>query len=272
MVDTFSSVVFHSQPDILENVIDHLRGDDSSLKRCSLVSRSFHPPSHRNLFFFIDLNTTKKIDQLRTLLITSPDIRQYIRQLSVTIRITAPLDVDIEGQVIASLADVCGMLPVLKDLMWKTSLLLSWDAFSSELQSALVNLFRSPTLTTLRIGELEKFPLSVFHNTSSIKKLELLFVVLGDNSREPAVLPHLEVLNIQTCGPTPSGSPRYQIVTPNLRCLCFLDYDDLDSSTLAQQAVNSAANSLERIYWTYDLSNCMGCLILNLHYVYALYS
>jgi hypothetical protein len=242
-------------PEILGSVIDQLRGDNATLKECSLVSRSFHPPSRRNLFFFVDLDTTQKVDRLHRLLSTSPEIGLYIRQLAVTFVG--------KKEWLASntiLADIFGMMPGLTALFWGKWRHCLWQELSSELRTALVALFRS-SLTTITIKALDDFPLSILHAVSPLKNLELSYINLLENDSQLVILPYLETL-ILLQREEPIG---VELITPNLRQLSFMDYKDEHPSILAQQAINTAAGSLERIQWYYNLDIGIWTSHLNPH-------
>jgi hypothetical protein len=60
-----------------------------------------------------------------------------------------------------------------KFLLSQTTQLLSWDQFSTELASALVDRFRSPMLTVVKIWQCSRLPLSVIANFIHVKRLTL---------------------------------------------------------------------------------------------------
>jgi hypothetical protein len=248
MSNTSSPVVIDSHPplapDVLGIIIDQLQGDNATLKECSLVSRSFHPPSCRNLFFFVDLDTTHKVDRLHRLLATSPEIGLYIRQLAVTLVG--------KREWLASntiLAGIFSMMPGLTALFWGTWRRCLWQELSSELRTALVTLFRS-SLTTITIKVFDDFPLSILHAVSPLKHLELSSIYLLENDSKLVILPHLETLILSHREGERIG---VELITPNLRQLSFADAEGKLPSILAQQAINTAAGSLERIQWYYNL-------------------
>jgi len=69
--------------EIVDCIIDELHGDDTSLKNCAMVSRSFHIPSRRSLFSTIYLSSFKEVDQLHELLTSIPQITLDIHTLTV---------------------------------------------------------------------------------------------------------------------------------------------------------------------------------------------
>ena len=233
---------------ILENIINKMRGDDMTLKQCSLVSRSFHSPSRRNLFFSIDLDTTKKVARLHQLLVASPYVGRDIRELAVTLK------QDVAKEWFANdtvLADILGMLPSLNMLSWDATACKSWTTLSPQLQTALVALFRQPTLTTIAIRTLNDFPLAFFHAISSLKKLKLSSMSPLPGIRQLVMLPGLEMLGIEWLR---GERAEDKLVLPNLQRLAFKDVRQGQSAALAQQAIDTAADTLEHIDWEYNMN------------------
>jgi hypothetical protein len=248
MPDTpLAEVPSHSPlaPEIVDCIIDQLRGDDTTLKQCSLVSRSFRPPSRRNLFFYIDLNTLTKARKLHHLLSASPEIRRDIRQLAITM--CRAMDWFANN---TTLPDIIGMLPGLNMFFWGAWPSSLWNDLSSKLHAALVTLFKSPSLISVAIRALNDLPLSVFHAVPAIKRLKLFFIRFQPNDRQLVMLPHLEMLIIQS---QRGERGEVKLVVPNLRQLSFDDGDDEQSAALAQQAINTATSTIERIRWEYNL-------------------
>jgi hypothetical protein len=75
---------------------------------------------------------------------------------------------------------------------------LLWDNFSNGLRSALLDLFRSPSLADVTIINHNYFPLSIFSAlTTHVKQLRLLDVRLkGTSALPPFQLTQLEILMI----------------------------------------------------------------------------
>jgi hypothetical protein len=232
-------------PEIVDCIIDQLRGDDTTLKQCSLVSWSFHPPSRRNLFFLINLDTFGKVDQLHHLLSALPKTGRDIRQLAVTMHVAHEWFMSN-----TILADIIGMLPGLNMFLWGTWTCPLWHELSSQLRTVLVTLFRSSSLTTVAIRTLNDFPLSVFHTVPAIKRLKLSFMRLQPSDRQLVMLPRLEMLIIQS---QYGERAEVKLIVPNLRQLSFTDNNE-QSAALAQQAIDTAAGTLERIRWEYNLN------------------
>jgi DNA replication protein DnaD len=152
------------------------------------------------------------------------------------------------------------MMPGLTALFWgKWSHL--WQELSSELRTALVKLFRS-SLTTITIQALDNFPLSILHAVSPLKRLKISYTDLLKNDSRLVILPHLETLILLHLFEEPTG---IELIVPNLRQLSFTDTQDGHPSNLVQQAINTAAGSLERIQWDYNLNIGMWTSRLNPH-------
>lgn len=238
--------------DIIDSIIDELRGDDATLKQCMTVSRAFHLPSRRNLFFVIRLDTCITIRQLHHLLASTPHIASDIRELEITVSWR-------NGNLSAAtsqttLSDIFGMVPTLKRL-WlgpgKSGPLVGWDDLSLELQSVLVKLFESPSLITA-ICVSDDFPLSILHAAASVKSLRIFDSFPHNNDQKQITLPHLEVLGIMRLymtAPIVAG-----LSVPNLRRLLLLEHDDEQDVGLVQRVIDSSAGSLEYIWWDYSLS------------------
>jgi hypothetical protein len=148
------------------------------------------------------------------------------------------------------------MLPGLRVLSWEMtdSLRLRWDDdFSNELQSALMDLFRSPSLTDVTISNIDCLPLSIFNAFTHIRRLILQCVKLkGTSALPPFQLAELEALMISVqINPedaeffTPTSSS-----FPNLSCLS-IDSGPGGVSLFNQRIIQSSARSIERLI--YDL-------------------
>lgn len=71
--------------EVIDNIIDELRGDNTTLKQCTMVSRSFHLPCRRNIFCIVKLDADIKIIRLHHLLASTPRIAGDIRELEVSV-------------------------------------------------------------------------------------------------------------------------------------------------------------------------------------------
>jgi hypothetical protein len=246
--------------DIINNIISELTGDSNTLKCCATVSRSFLHPSRRTLFAAIHLCTQGQTEQLHGLLTSVPEISLYIRELSFAYK---PNDVpcprhELEAwlKMDRNLASVFRKLvPGLRVLSWGVMdgwSVLQWDDdLSNELQSALLDIFRSPSLTTITISNLECLPLSVFNGFTHVKKLTFDHVELkGTSALPPFQLTQLEVLivavqisqeDVEFFIPTSSSFP-------NLSFL-LIDSGPGGISLFNQRIIKSSTKSIESLIW-----------------------
>jgi hypothetical protein len=243
--------------DIIDNIIGELTGDSDTLKRCATVSRSFLHPSQRNLFAAIRLCSQGQTERLQNLLISVPEISLYIHELSFTIN--KPKGVHDPGEAWVrndkTLAGVLRrILPGLRVLSWgmTDSWRLKWDDdYSNELRSALLDLFRSPSLATVTITNLKYLPLSVFSAFTHVKKLHLLDVRLkGTSVLPPFQLKKLEVLllavqirieDAKFFTPTSSSFPNLSFLSISCR--------QIGNSLFNQRIIQSSTRSIERLTW-----------------------
>lgn len=242
----------HFPQELIDNIVDELlcdNGDHHTMAQCLTVSRSFRASTHRHLYAFIDLTTIQRVVLLHGLLMEMPDIAGNIRW--VHMRVGGDEEGKIDDEVVewlasdTLLADIFNMLPYPKALIWGIWRRIdrNWNDLSSELQSAVVNLFQRPSLTIIAIASLTNFPLSTLHAVPQVKELYLYSVRMQNEDHKQIVIPHLEVLRIVQHY---WRDPEVQLVTPNLRKLSF---DDLGQScTLAQQALETSMTSLEQLW------------------------
>jgi hypothetical protein len=249
--------------ELIDVILDELSSDGATLKQCSTVSRSFHLSSRRHLFCFIELNTIQMVIRLHRLLISSPDIVSNIHKLEVGLSHYQG-NTDENGSLVGVkdwfrsstlLANVLEILPCVQTLVWRSSF--NWDEVSSELQSALVKLFQSPSITTIDISYVIGLPLSAFHIVSPVKKLELYSTQLRGGDRIQINLSHLEVLMINE--KDLHLEEEVQLIAPNLHRISLMEDDDEEPHAFAQHAMNASGSSLQRLWWHYSLQQCM-CL------------
>jgi hypothetical protein len=243
--------------DIIDNIIGELTGDSDSetLKRCATVSRSFLHASRRSLFAAIRFHTQGQTERLHELLTSVPEISLYIHELSFAIYMPKGVrDPKAWVRNDKTLAGVLRMLPNLHVLSWgmKNSWRLKWDDdFSNELRSAILDLFRSPSLATVNISNIEYLPLSIFSAFTHVKKLSLLYIKLkGTSALFPFQLSQLEVLIIavqitredaELFTPTSSSFPNLSFLSAN---------SGSDGNSLFnKRIIQSSTRSIERLIW-----------------------
>jgi hypothetical protein len=246
--------------DIIDNIIGELSGDGDSdtLKCCATVSRSFLHQSRRSLFAAISFHTQRQTEQLHDILTKAPEISLYIHELSFAIfwvsGASGPPKAWLRRD--KTLASVLRMLPRLRVLSWGEShnTVLQWDDdFSYALQSALLDLFRSPNLADVTIINQQYLPLSVFSAFTHVKKLRLLDVRLkGTSVFPPFQLTQLEVLimsvqideeDAKLFTPTSSSFPKLSFLSINSEA------DGL--SLFNKRIIESSTRSIGQLIWNF---------------------
>jgi hypothetical protein len=168
--------------DIIETVIEKISPNDlETLKRCSLVSQSFLGPSQKQLFSVIYLTKGRADCQgLHRLIIHSPHIATYIRELHVIVFSDPPHFRGTKKWVYGE-ETFPRLLQTLKPWLKSFSLAVKYDSvnwarFSSELQSALLDLCTSPNLISIRFISIcaDQFPISTFGTLKQLKRLGFL--------------------------------------------------------------------------------------------------
>jgi hypothetical protein len=259
--------------DIIDIIIDKLAYDTNTLKRCSTVSRSFFQPSRRNLFRSISLYDLRKTKRFHRLLTSTPEISLHIHELTVTAFSDDRLVED------KDLVSVLGMVPRLRWLTFGGSgpSYLDWEFLSNHLQSALVDIFHSPCLTSVNISRIFGLPLSILSTFTNVKKLTLFKVRFRASSSVPAfALTRLEVLDLDI-SVDPEDLKYFNLTSstfPNLRLLSIgPGFGEVD---LTRLIIASSAKSIEWVNWKCSPSHgtkycitphgkCIKILVLKLH-------
>jgi hypothetical protein len=245
--------------DIIEGIVDQLRGHNDALRSCAVVSRSFLLPSRRNLLAIVHLDSVDKTECLHNLLVSNPGLSLHIRDLTFAI----PDSISRKGfeELCAwlkssnILASILRKVPRICYMVWGDlhSCFLDWDNFSSDLQSALLDLFQSPLLATLKIFKLWRFTPNSPDVFPHVKRLILHNVtfndVWGSVPVTEVVMLHLEVLEVNSV-----IFP--QTLMSNLQHL-FIGSDEEPTASFAWRAIRSSPRSLERIWWNCRSQLCM---------------
>ena len=250
----------HFPQEIIDKTIDELSSDENTLKQCSTVSRSFHMSSRRHLFFFIDLNSIQKIVLFHYLLVRTPEIGRNVRKIRFELGEhqweDSPegkiVDIGKCSATINLLVDIFSFLPCVNSFSWFNSV--GWDELPSNSRLTLVTLFQLPSLTIIDISYVTDFPLSALHVVSPVKRLLLQSVRLYSSDQSQVILPHLEVLRIDSEVWQPDD---VELLLPNLHQLSIWDERHDKGVAFAQQAINGSTRSLQRIWWHYDLQRRM---------------
>ena len=239
--------------EIIDTIVGQLSGHDDALRSCSLVSRSFLDPSHRNLFAIILLDGIEKTKRLHELLMFNSQLSSYIRDLTFVVAIP----VDMTAQRLLSdwlqahdnaLTSILRNVPHLRHLALGDfrSYYLDWNMLSSDLQSVLSELFQSPFLATIKIFRFTNLLNLKGPNNHRIfphvKNLMLNKVTWGGPVTE-LVMPNLEVLDVETVVFPPTQ-------VPNLQHL-FIRSDGYRTAMFVVGVIRSSSRSLQRILWDY---------------------
>jgi hypothetical protein len=170
--------------DIICSVLEMVPQDDTNtLKQCSVVSRSFLTPCQRKLFSITYLSLFKgslsRLRHLYGLLFSRRYIASYIRELHVIdcelCKTWDPGSKQPEAEILRHLLLI--LTPHLRvfslALNYGSLLTMPWSHFPSNLQSALLKLFKSPNMTSIKVTNLcvDTFPADIFSGLKQLKKL-----------------------------------------------------------------------------------------------------
>ena len=157
--------------DIIDNVIAAVGNDKRLLKKCSLVSSSFHRPSRKQLFSRITLMDDQRLQGIYQLLVQNPVIKSFVRTLTLCTG-TAPVNSEwVNGSsLLAILRLPFCCLESFSINMWQFS---NWNCFSNELKDALLNIIHSSTLKTLFLNGVSEVPITFFFHIVHLTTLNL---------------------------------------------------------------------------------------------------
>ena len=173
--------------DIIDNVIAAVGNDTHLLKKCSLVSSSFLLPARKKLFSRISFRSdqTCRWQGILQVLVQNPDIRSFVRAISLTEHESTPIwssseCTDSEWMNNSSLVAIlrlpfryleCFSIDVNRDdwnwFSW------NWNAFSNEMKDALSNIIHSSTLKTFSLNGVAKVPNTFWPHIVRTTTLEL---------------------------------------------------------------------------------------------------
>jgi hypothetical protein len=242
--------------DVIEGIIDHLHEDKASLKCCAAVSRCFRVESRLHLFSAIRLDSPLTTQQLFTLISQTPDIATLIRELFIDPDPNRCSTSWVAENVF--LPTILKMLHRLKALSLRNPTILRWDLLSPEIQSALVDQFRSPTLDVVKFFQVHNLPISLITSFTHLKVLSLHFVGFhngsGSNSSLISTLAftRLEMLDLRLFGVT--SVPRgYMPVAffAQMQAVQLLSLWSCTQETLslARAVIRSSSHSIKCVMW-----------------------
>lgn len=228
--------------DIIEEIVIHLHNDPSTLKVCSLVSHSFFPPSRRQLFSRIILETPRSVLRLQPLLKRSPGISELVFTLHIHI---------IPGVTIPDLPIVLSQFTRLRHLIiGNEDNYFDWEYISPEISASIQALILSRALHSLKFICVYHVPSSLIRAASTIKTLSLeSSVIYEDTDMNDLSVPltHLESLHLGF--EVMLGLNHWDpFTTPNLQQLSILGTENQTLQN-AQHILVAASESIQDIIW-----------------------
>lgn len=171
----------HISDDLIAGIIGHLSDDIGSLKKCSTVAPSFTIPCQKSIFAIVTFTSASCQDRFRrlaALLNKNPSIALYIRELCIIDRGKGKgLD---SGwmPVEQTLPPVLSMLTALRSLSltFRHVAYVEWSRFTEPFRSSLLALFKSPSLSALKLANvcMCHFPFFVLGTLHQLKRLSIL--------------------------------------------------------------------------------------------------
>lgn len=168
--------------EVIEAIIDLIASEDdalfSSVKLCSLVSRSLLPRTRRYIFRVITLKyvtdsygtPTYTTPRFVRLISRSPGIARYVRILDYSV---AKQDLNVEGLAVA-LGNLTNVQSLKLTGPMRTHFDMGWAEFPC--LETILKLMHSPTLSHLRLRTIGSFPLSCLALCKGLKFLDMEFL------------------------------------------------------------------------------------------------
>jgi hypothetical protein len=153
--------------DVIDLIIDELPNDRDALKQCSLVAPTFLAESQKHLFAVVRLDQDTQCYKLLAVLRNNPRLATYILHLTISDQYSF---VRREGE---NLALVLELLTSLQSLSLHY---VSWHHLYAGPRSAVLELLRLPSLTSLSCCGLYDFPLDYLGGLNQLKRLSLWFM------------------------------------------------------------------------------------------------
>lgn len=154
--------------DVINNIVDELKGDKRTLATSSLVSRSLREPCRKHLFARIELDSRRmrKVKGLYSILSYNPGIGLYVRHLHLVMHDAS------SGRELPSILQTLGQL---RSLCWQVAQMepLPWTTLDRFLKTTVMELLQSSTLVHIDISHVKDFPISLLARSSHLKELTL---------------------------------------------------------------------------------------------------
>ena len=179
--------------DTIGNIIEFLIKDNENglqyVKTCSLVCQSFLPLCRTHIFSSIKINVAGSSQKHNTeafgqLVLGTPEVARSIRHLYIVILDPHSQSVHLFDQVPQHLARLQSLT------FWRSD---SWDVpdvdwknISSSMQRSLLNLVHIPTLSHLKLGWINNFPISDLNTCTNLKQLsaEAIYIQVGTGEHD----------------------------------------------------------------------------------------
>ncbi|KAJ7500616.1 hypothetical protein B0H11DRAFT_785703 [Mycena galericulata] len=182
--------------ELVAAIVDELEDDHASLKACSVVATAFCSPSQRHLFRSMWLHrgnwkhytpaqqTLHKgtlapsgtIEGVHSLLLESPHLASYVRDLSIDLPESTNEEVSLELvlRVVSNL-----------DRLVISGMTVRWDELTIALASTILDVLTRPTLSSLHLLNIRNFPVTTIHRVlSSMKVLSIHHTTLASEEEE----------------------------------------------------------------------------------------
>ncbi|RDB16205.1 hypothetical protein Hypma_003127 [Hypsizygus marmoreus] len=163
--------------ELLDAIIDTFTHDRSTLKLCSLASRSLLPRSQSHLFHTIRLEEPRSCARLHIVLMRNPGLAVHIHELTLGIFsnmkqvFTWLGGGDIDTPLL--LPRVLDMLTSLRTFTFDVDHQLVWRDIHTDISAALFRLFTRPGLLSIRLMDLHGVPVAFFDVPAKLECLEL---------------------------------------------------------------------------------------------------
>jgi hypothetical protein len=238
MSDTLTSVIPF---DVYELIIDNLAEDDEGLttmSACSLVSHGFLPLARKHIFASVEINNpyapqyrrpSPTVDMFVRQIQRTPEIVEYIRNMDYCITPHDYLNMS------SFLCTLCKLTKLKSLSIWRQYRGLKWNTQNWPLRPALLYLTQLPTLSYLKLHDIENFPASVLIHGSSLKHLAIHFTDFAEKDLMPlttAPLPPKSVcLREYTAGPQSASATKKLSQAKRPDGLPIVDFTNLTKVT-----------------------------------------
>ncbi|KAG5640495.1 hypothetical protein DXG03_008324 [Asterophora parasitica] len=193
--------------EVLEIILEALSDDPSTLRQCSIVSKSFLVLSRKVLFSVIQLYSRFTVgdgsdsevlappcDRLYDVLRKNPCVAAYVREIHIIGPCWAYTS-DVLPPLLEMVAD-CGLLEVFTFRMYGEDM--TWQTLPAALKAAFIRVFQLPALRAVQLGDVcfGSFPLEMFAMPPRLKHIGHFYVYQHEDPQqaipESAVLPSSE--------------------------------------------------------------------------------